>query len=897
MTTEDESMCFLANAMCRAACYRPEACDDYIDPEVVVDLQGKAAQNVKNLLKLCAPVSGLARATGVKPSNFSLEHSLGPVALRPFVWHHLFHQGQGMPVSRTEAMAYSAAVCDKHVLPYWTCGTEECSLCQGVASMYSSSQNAEQWCTTFQLKDSENSSETYARDLGRYYKCHYLSEYLESTEDKNRLSERKATIVETCESRTFCSEKSNTLPTLDMRPGLRQGTPEYADSQCRLCVEFVQRAAAGMKPKAFCNAIPSMYQQQRAFCEGTLEEMMAAIPGIKNAQERAFWSGWFGGEWSAGLAGNACNRLCQGAVKRNPAIKKTLKNPSPLLMAGEDSEPAPPGEASENWQPAAMDSITKSPWMKRALKSVKVSLPLRAVSGTQVVIWRLEDKVSGAISGWEALLKEIAWDGTFTQKRVWPRTGPTGVMSKKVQEAVFLMIREASLLRSHINFISAILETKLNLRVAVRTAEDLVRRMDLLVQNFDAMDQVLDGMKPSKVPSRFRRRLQKRARDQERLSVCYAVVVERHETYMPILDELSQSLREATDKLLDARQRGIRYSPKDTGLLDTLTKFYLVLPAEEQTRFTRLKQWLNPLNLFRTKLRIDKLVEQDSKDCSFRKVRKMTRSGVWKEFQSCCTERTQQVLGWETNIRNVNIQINKILDMMNYVKGNFVTRNIRKAYRAVRGAFVGADRKRGIWVEEEAADLLNLTANDFREALDEERRISSRRGAKYKRLTEEMFNSIGDRGIRRGFFRELRYDVVKRQARKELKEGKENFLKIRSLLDKLASRIAVDEENFPEITDEGNSSFEEVNFVIVESGRCEDEPHRRKASNLECRNRAMRELGFTFKDAMYFRSATPAGCVTYGGNKAYFRDTASGGDCGSRGASCICAVRVTGASS
>lgn len=404
-------------------------------------------------------------------------------------------------------------------------------------------------------------------------------------------------------------------------------------------------------------------------------------------------------------------------------------------------------------------------------------------------------------------------------------------------------------------------------------------------------------MKPSKVPSRFRRRLQKRARDQERLSVCYAVVVERHETYMPILDELSQSLREATDKLLDARQRGIRYSPKDTGLLDTLTKFYLVLPAEEQTRFTRLKQWLNPLNLFRTKLRIDKLVEQDSKDCSFRKVRKMTRSGVWKEFQSCCTERTQQVLGWETNIRNVNIQINKILDMMNYVKGNFVTRNIRKAYRAVRGAFVGADRKRGIWVEEEAADLLNLTANDFREALDEERRISSRRGAKYKRLTEEMFNSIGDRGIRRGFFRELRYDVVKRQARKELKEGKENFLKIRSLLDKLASRIAVDEENFPEITDEGNSSFEEVNFVIVESGRCEDEPHRRKASNLECRNRAMRELGFTFKDAMYFRSATPAGCVTYGGNKAYFRDTASGGDCGSRGASCICAVRVTGASS
>ena len=27
-----------------------------------------------------------------------------------------------------------------------------------------------------------------------------------------------------------------------------------------------------------------------------------------------------------------------------------------------------------------------------------------------------------AEGGWEALLKELAWDGTFTQKRVWPRT-------------------------------------------------------------------------------------------------------------------------------------------------------------------------------------------------------------------------------------------------------------------------------------------------------------------------------------------------------------------------------------------------------------------------------------------------------------------------------------------
>ena len=36
------------------------------------------------------------------------------------------------------------------------------------------------------------------------------------------------------------------------------GTDTYADSQCRMCIEFVQRAAAGMRPKNFCKAIPGI---------------------------------------------------------------------------------------------------------------------------------------------------------------------------------------------------------------------------------------------------------------------------------------------------------------------------------------------------------------------------------------------------------------------------------------------------------------------------------------------------------------------------------------------------------------------------------------------------------------------------------------------------------------
>lgn len=329
-----------------------------------------------------------------------------------------------------------------------------------------------------------------------------------------------------------------------------------------------------------------------------------------------------------------------------------------------------------------------------------------SLSGPQVVLWKLDDRIQSSISGWEALLKEIAWDGTFTQKRVWPRTSTQGLMSRKVREAVFLMLKEATLLRTHINFISDILDTKVNLRVARQAAEDLIHRVDLLVENLGAMSQVMDSISLSKAPSKLRRQLQRKAHDREEVVKCYSVVVARHEKYIPIMEELSSALKDATDKLVEARQRGVKYSPKDTGLLDVLTKFYLVLPEEEQTRFTRLKQWLNLFNLFRTRLKIDKLVKADAKDCSFRKVRKMTRSGLWKEFQTCCTERTQQVLGWETNIRIVNMQITKVLDMMGYVKGNLLTRNIRKAFRYTRAVLLGIEQKRSIWIEEEAADML-----------------------------------------------------------------------------------------------------------------------------------------------------------------------------------------------
>lgn len=63
-----------------------------------------------------------ALSAPAEESNTSSDTKLGPTALRPFVWQHLFKEGKDEAMPRTEAFAYAAAVCDKHVLPFWPCG-------------------------------------------------------------------------------------------------------------------------------------------------------------------------------------------------------------------------------------------------------------------------------------------------------------------------------------------------------------------------------------------------------------------------------------------------------------------------------------------------------------------------------------------------------------------------------------------------------------------------------------------------------------------------------------------------------------------------------------------------------------------------------------------------------
>ena len=58
-------------------------------------------------------------------------------------------------------------------------------------------------------------------------------------------------------------------------------------------------------------------------------------------------AGWVDVSFRANLTG-ACDKWCKSSAERDPSIRATLKNPSPLLAAGEDTEAALPGDSLED---------------------------------------------------------------------------------------------------------------------------------------------------------------------------------------------------------------------------------------------------------------------------------------------------------------------------------------------------------------------------------------------------------------------------------------------------------------------------------------------------------------------------------------------------------------------
>ncbi len=45
-----------------------------------------------------------------------------------------------------------------------------------------------------------------------------------------------------------------------------------------------------------------------------------------------------------------------------------------------------------------VEGIHKSPWMQRAMTAVKKRLPASAISDAHIVVWKLQDRLSGTVT-------------------------------------------------------------------------------------------------------------------------------------------------------------------------------------------------------------------------------------------------------------------------------------------------------------------------------------------------------------------------------------------------------------------------------------------------------------------------------------------------------------------
>jgi len=270
------------------------------------------------------------------------------------------------------------------------------------------------------------------------------------------------------------------------------------------------------------------------------------------------------------------------------------------------------------------------------------------------------------------------------------------------------------------------------------------------------------------------------------------VLVERYETYGPLLKAIEADLKKVSAAVFNARAKGLVYTAKSIGLLNVIAKLYLILPKREQSRWTRIKQRLNPLNLFRVRLQIDKLSAEDDDKCSMTRQRRFYKSSETDRlaFQACCASRAAQLLGWEASVMETHMKLNKILELMDYVKGNIFTRNIRSGLTSMGNGIAGRRKYKGHWVQDEAADLLKSISEAFEAARNKDEEANIVHGKEHERHKERLVTQVGDKQVWRNLNRVSRFQYLKEEVVSEIRKGKKVFEKALEKLQDVAKRIS-----------------------------------------------------------------------------------------------------------
>mmetsp|Transcript_62214 Transcript_62214/g.108322 ORF Transcript_62214/g.108322 Transcript_62214/m.108322 type:complete len:148 (-) Transcript_62214:77-520(-) len=143
---------------------------------------------------------------------------------------------------------------------------------------------------------------------------------------------------------------------------------------------------------------------------------------------------------------------------------------------------------------------------------------------------------------------------------------------------------------------------------------------------------------------------------------------------------------------------------------------------------------------------------------------------------------------------------------MDYVRGNWFTAPIRRAYRNVTNYLSGVRHYRGFWVQEEAAAFLRVMANRFVEDLNEAEQKSNQHVKEYMRHTEVLWSTYSNKKVQKMFVSRSRFSIVQMNAKTEFNNAIYRFTKVKKTIESVRARLekkmrGEDDEPVPLIQD------------------------------------------------------------------------------------------------
>jgi len=134
--------------------------------------------------------------------------------------------------------------------------------------------------------------------------------------------------------------------------------------------------------------------------------------------------------------------------------------------------------------------------------------------------------------------------------------------------------------------------------------------------------------------------------------------------------------------------------------------------------------------------------------------------------------------------------IQKVLDMMDYIDGYFFfTRAFRRAKKTVSRALGGTSKYTGVWVKQEAAQMLKDASVEFQLRVGRDAELQLKLSKAYQEVREDLVKTQTQKSSWRIFAKKTRFERHRSHCVDKLKKGKEVFEDLEKLVEKLKGSI------------------------------------------------------------------------------------------------------------